>query len=408
MLTNFKNSVNTYKRLCSSLNQGLTFDFTKEQLKIKESSFKFAKEEIIPVATEYDKSTKFPWDVIKKAHQAKLINSIVPKQYGGVGLDSVSEVIIAENLAYGCTGVSISFFINALAATPLIVAGSENIKKKYLSLLAEEPIVVSYAVTEASAGSDVAGIRTRCEKKGDEYILNGSKMWISNAGHAKWIYVLARSDSNPKVSAGKAFTSFVVDADTPGITIGRKEINMGLRCADTRGITFEDVRIPASQVVGAPGEGFKVTMKAFDKTRPFVSAGANGIAARAIDEASKYVLERGLSYIQNISSTLADMATNLEIARLITYKAAKCIDDNHPESIYSSMAKCIAADTANQAVANAVEIMGIDGLSKKYPVEKLMRDAKIFQIFGGTSEIQKMIISRQILKKMENSGSLFY
>uniref|UniRef100_A0A0K0FYF5 Acyl-CoA dehydrogenase n=1 Tax=Strongyloides venezuelensis TaxID=75913 RepID=A0A0K0FYF5_STRVS len=412
-LKNVKVNFGVAKRFCSSLNSGLSFNLTEDQLALRDAVATFAKEEIMPVVSEYDKSAKFPWDIIKKGHAAGLINTTIPEKYGGLGLNSVSEVIIAENLGYACTGISTSFLVNGLASAPLIIAGSEEIKKKYLGWLIEEPIVASYAVTEPGAGSDVAGVRTRCEKKGDEYIVNGNKMWISNSGHAKWFFVLARSNPDPKASAGSAFTAFVVDADTAGITVGRKEINMGQRCADTRAVTFEDVRIPASQVVGAPGEGFKVAMKTFDKTRPFVAAGANAIAARALDEATKYALERkafgtNIANFQGVSFMLADMAMNLEISRLITYKSAKCIDDKVESSIYSSMAKCFAADTANQAATNAVQIFGGNGFNTEYPVEKLMRDAKIFQIYEGTSQVQRMVISRHLLKKVKENGSFFF
>uniref|UniRef100_A0A0N4ZWI2 medium-chain acyl-CoA dehydrogenase n=1 Tax=Parastrongyloides trichosuri TaxID=131310 RepID=A0A0N4ZWI2_PARTI len=416
MLSALKNVAKTTaipKRFCSYLNQGFNFDFTEDQLALRDAVATFTKEEIIPVAAEYDKTAKFPWEIIKKGHANGLMNTTIPEKYGGLGLNTVSEVLISENLAYGCTGISTAFAVNGLASAPLIIAGSEEIKKKYLSWLVEEPIVASYAVTEPGAGSDVAGAKTRCEKKGDEYIVNGNKMWISNAGHAKWFFVLARSNPDPKASAGSAFTAFVVDADTPGISVGRKEMNMGQRASDTRAVTFEDVRIPSSQVVGAPGEGFKVAMKTFDKTRPFVAAGANGLAARALDEASRYALERKafgthIANFQGVAFMLADMAMNLEISRLITYKSAKHLDDHRPGSIYSSMAKCFAADTANQAATNAVQVFGGNGFNSEYPVEKLMRDAKIFQIYEGTSQIQRMVISRQLLAKVKETGSYFY
>uniref|UniRef100_A0AC35TG52 Medium-chain specific acyl-CoA dehydrogenase, mitochondrial n=1 Tax=Rhabditophanes sp. KR3021 TaxID=114890 RepID=A0AC35TG52_9BILA len=402
------------KRFTSSLNSGLSFNFSEDQNELRAAAATFVKDEIIPVAAKYDKSGEFAWDIVKKGHALGFMNTNVPEKYGGLGLDSVSETILAENLGYGCTGISTSFMVNGLASAPLLIAGSEEIKKKYLGMLVDEPIIASYAVTEPCAGSDVAGTKTKVEKKGDDYVINGNKMWISNSGHAKWFFVLARSDPNPKAAAGSAFTAFVVDRDTPGLSVGRKEVNMGQRAADTRGVTFEDVVVPASQMVGKPGEGFKIAMKTFDKTRPFVAAGACAIIARALDEASKYSLERKafgteIANFQGVSFMLAEMAMNLELARLMTYKAAKCIDDHTPNaSMYSAIAKCFSADMANKAAADAVQIFGGNGFNTEYPVEKLMRDAKIFQIYEGTSQIQRLVISRHLLSKVKNTGSFFF
>ncbi|EYC35294.1 hypothetical protein Y032_1083g3571 [Ancylostoma ceylanicum] len=273
-----------------------------------------------------------------------------------------------------------------------------------LSCLASEPLIASYCVTEPGAGSDVSGVKTKAEQKGDEYILNGQKAWITGGGHAKWFFVLARSDPDPKTPAGKAFTAFVVDGDTPGIVRGKKEKNMGQRCADTRTITFEDVRVPKSNVLGSPGSGFKVAMSAFDMTRPGVAAGAVGLAWRALDESAKYALERKtfgteIANHQAIQFMLADMAMNLELSRLATYKSAWDVDRKVRSSYYASIAKCFAADTANQAAANAVQIFGGNGFNSEYPVEKLMRDAKIYQIYEGTSQVIKRLHSRYTPRK---------
>ncbi|EYC32485.1 hypothetical protein Y032_0003g1608 [Ancylostoma ceylanicum] len=242
-------------------------------------------------------------------------------------MDMVCNTIVSEEIAYGCSGIGTAIMANDLAETPLILCGNDDVKKRFLTRMTEEPLVASYAVTESIAGSDVAGIKTKCEKKGDEYVINGSKMWITNAGYANWFFVLARSDPDPKTPPGKAFTAFAVEGDTPGITRGKKEINLGQRCSDTRGVTFEDVRVPAANVIGAPGEGFKVAMKTFDKTRPLVAALATGLAARCLDEAAKYALERKtfgthIANHQAIQFILADMAVNVELARLMTYRSA--------------------------------------------------------------------------------------
>jgi len=257
-------------------------------------------------------------------------------------------------------------------------------------------------VTEPGAGSDVAGLATTAVKKGDEWVLNGQKMWITNGGVANWYFVLAKTDASKGASAG--FTGFIVDADTPGITVGRKEINLGQRCSDTRGITFEDVVVPAANVLGAEGVGFKVAMGAFDHTRPPVAAGAVGLARRAMDEAIAYATERKtmgvpIAHHQAVSFMIADMAIGIEAARSLTHKSAWEIDQGRKNTMFASMAKAFAGDHANKVAADAVQIFGGNGFNTEYPVEKLMRDAKIYQIYEGTSQIQRLIISREIFQR---------
>ncbi|CAG9535070.1 unnamed protein product [Cercopithifilaria johnstoni] len=377
------------------------------QREYRDVAMKFTKEKIIPVAAHYDNTGEFPWDVVKEAHRIGLMNPQIPKKYGGLGLTSLETVLIVEALAYGCSAIQLCIMGPSLAVAPLNIAGNEEQKKKYLGMLTAEPIIAAYCVTEPSAGSDVSGIKMKAEKKGDSYVLNGSKAWITGGGPAKWFFVLARTDPDPKAQPGKAFTAFIVDGDTKGITRGKKEENMGQRCSDTRSILFEDVIVPIENVIGTPGAGFKVAMSSFDTTRPAVAAAAVGLSWRALDEACKYALEREafgapIAKNQGISFILADMAANLELARLITYCAAMAVNS---QAYYASIAKCFAADTANIAVSNAVQIFGGNGFSKEYPVEKLMRDAKIYQIYEGTSQIQRIIISRHILQKIANTGS---
>ncbi|CAJ0609752.1 unnamed protein product [Cylicocyclus nassatus] len=388
---------------------GMSFEVTSMHQQLRETARKFTAEEIIPVAAEYDKTMKYPWDIIKKAHACGLLNTEIPEAYGGMGMDMVSNVIISEEIAYGCSGIGTAMLANGLAETPLIACGSEEIQKKFLPRMVEEPLVAAYCVTESIAGSDVAGTKTRCEKKGDEYIINGTKMWITNAGHANWFFVLARSNPDPKAPAGGAFTAFAVEGDTPGIIRGKKEINLGQRCSDTRGITFEDVRVPACNVIGAPGEGFKVAMRTFDLTRPLVAALATGLSARCLDEATKYSLERKtfgtpIANHQAVQFILADMAANVELARLMTYKSAYEVDQKRTGSYYASIAKLFAADTANLAATNAVQVFGGAGFNSEYPVEKLLRDAKIFQIYEGTSQIQHLVIARNLLQRVKTTG----
>ncbi|CAJ0935334.1 unnamed protein product, partial [Mesorhabditis belari] len=388
---------------------GLNFELTEEQKELQATAKKFAQEEIIPVAAKYDKSMEYPWDVIKKAHALGFVNATVPQDIGGLGLSALSSSLVIEALAYGCTGITTAVLTNELAETPLIIAANDDIKKRFLGRMLEEPLVASYAVTEPIAGSDVAGIKTKCVKKGDEYILNGSKMWITNSGHANWYFVLARSDPDPKTPASKAFTAFAVEGDTPGIIRGKKEINMGQRCSDTRGITFEDVHVPAKNVVGEPGKGFLVAMKTFDKTRPMVAAMACGLAARCLDEAAKYSLERKafgqhIANFQAVSFMLADMVIHLELSRLMTLRSAYEVDQDRPGAYYASIAKAFAADTLNKTASDAVQIFGGAGFNTEYPVEKLMRDSKIFQIYEGTSQVQRLVISRQLLGRVKENG----
>jgi len=295
---------------------------------------------------------------------------------------------------------------NGLGAAPVLIGGNEAQIKKYVGRFLEEPLVASYCVTEPGAGSDVAGIKTHAVKKNEEYILNGQKMWITGAGVANWFFVLARTDPDPKAPASKAFSGFIVDADSIGITLGRKEINMGQRCSDVRGVSFEDVRVPKENLLTAEGAGFKIAMTAFDRTRPPVAAGAVGVAQRALDEATKYALERktfGTAIInhQAVSHLLADMAIGIEVSRLMMLRSAWEIDQGRQNTYFASIAKSISAETANKAASDAVQIFGGNGFNTEYPVEKLMRDAKIFQIYEGTTQIQKMIIARQLVSRFK-------
>ncbi|CAO3642063.1 unnamed protein product [Cunninghamella echinulata] len=322
-------------------------------------------------------------------------------------LGVLDSSLISEELAYGCSGIQTAIEANNLAEAPLIVAGNDEQKKKYLGRMTEAPLIASYGVTEPGSGSDVAGLKTTAVKKGNEWVLNGQKMWITNSGYANWFFVLARTDAN--ASTNKAFTGFIVDADTPGVQVGRKEMNMGQRASDTRGVTFEDVVVPDENVLGKPGDGFKIAMGAFDITRPLIGAAAVGLARRAMEEATKYSLERktmGTEIFnhQAIAFMLADMAIGIESARMMVYRAASLRDNGQRNTWYASIAKALASEVANKSAADAVQIFGGNGFNNEYPVEKLMRDAKIFQIYEGTSQIQRLIISRG-LADMAKSGA---
>ncbi|CAH0703492.1 unnamed protein product [Spodoptera exigua] len=388
---------------------GMCFELSEEQKALQDLARKFTREEIVPVAAQYDKTGEYPWPIVKKAWEVGLMNGHIPEHCGGMNMDVFDGCMVAEELAFGCTGIMTAMEASGLGQMPVIIAGNKEQQKKYLGRLIDEPIVAAYCVTEPGAGSDVAGVKTRAEKKGDEWIINGQKMWITNGGVANWYFVLARTNPDPKCPASKAFTGFIVERDWPGVTPGRKEQNMGQRASDTRGITFEDVRVPKENVLIEEGAGFKIAMGAFDKTRPPVAAGATGLAQRALTEATKYALERKtfgvpIARHQAVAFMLADMAIGVETARLAWMRAAWMADHGIRNTVLASVAKCHASEIANKAAADAVQIFGGNGFNTEYPVEKLMRDAKIYQIYEGTSQIQRLIISREIITNAMQSN----
>ncbi|XP_045463101.1 probable medium-chain specific acyl-CoA dehydrogenase, mitochondrial [Harmonia axyridis] len=392
--------------LSSKLNNssGYSFALSDTQKEIQDVARKFAREEILPIAAQHDKTGEYPHQIVKKAWDLGLINGHIPEDIGGMGNSVFTGCLVAEELGYGCTGIATALEATGLGQTPVIIGGNKEQQKKYLGRLLEEPLLAAYCVTEPVAGSDVAGIKTKAEKKGDEYILNGQKMWITNGGVANWYFVLARTNPDPKAPASKAFTGFIVEREWPGVTPGRKEQNMGQRASDTRGITFEDVRIPKENVLIGEGAGFKIAMGTFDKTRPPVASAATGLAQRCLDEASKYANERKtfgvpISHHQAVAFILADMGIGVELARLAWMKAAWEVDNGKRNTYSASIAKCFAADVANKNATDAVQIFGGNGFNTEYPVEKLMRDAKIYQIYEGTAQIQRIILSRQIIDR---------
>jgi acyl-CoA dehydrogenase len=379
----------------------IDFSLTEEQQQLQDLARKFAKEEIIPKAAHHDESGEYPKEIAKKAWELGLMNTHIPQEYGGLGLGVLEGCIITEELAYGCTGIATAMEANTLAAAPIIVAGNDEQKKEFLGLLASEPTFAAYCVTEPGAGSDVSGIRTVAKKDGDDYVINGSKMWITNAGVASWYFVLAYTDPAAK---HKGMSGFVVPANTPGIIVGKKEWNMGQRASDTRGITFENVRIPARYRLGNEGDGFKIAMTAFDYTRPPVAAGAVGLSRRAMDEAIQYAQTRKtfgqpIANYQAVSFMIADMAKDIEAGRLLVHKSAWLKDNGHRNTKWAAIAKAFCADMAMRVTTDAVQVFGGYGYSSEYPVEKLMRDAKIYQIYEGTSQIQRLIIAKEIFER---------
>ncbi|OCF44130.1 acyl-CoA dehydrogenase [Kwoniella heveanensis CBS 569] len=381
-----------------SISGPVSFALDEDQRGIQELAVKFTKETIIPAAAEYDRTMAYPWPILKEAHELGLLNTHVPEAYGGPELGLLECALVSEALAYGCTGIQTAMEANGLAEAPLIVAASHETKMKYLGRMTEEPLMAAYCVTEPGAGSDVAGIKTKAEKKGDKWVLNGNKM-CTNAGHANWFFVLAITD--PSAPPSRGMTGFVVDADSDGIILGKKEINMGQRCSDTRMVTFQDVVIPEENVLGKPGEGFKIAMKAFDITRPLVASAAVGLAQRALEEATKYAQERktmGQPIInhQGVAFMLADMAIGAEAARGLVWRAAWAKDCGERNTFYASMAKAFASKTAVENANLGVQVYGGAGFNTEMPMEKLYRDAKIYELYEGTSQIQRLIVSRNL------------
>lgn len=362
---------------------------------------KFTKEEVMPKAPELDKTGEFPMEIFKKAWELGLVTDAIPAEYGGLGSPLLDHCMISEKIAYGCTGVGTALSANVLGQAPVILFGNEEQKKEYLGRCVAEPLICAYCVTEPGAGSDVAGVKTRATKNADgDFILNGQKMWITGGGYANWYFVLARTNPDPKCKTSEAFTGFIVERDTPGVIVGRKEWNMGQRCSDTRGITFENVIVPKKNVLVQEGKGFRIAMGAFDLTRPPVASGAVGLAQRALDEATNYSMQRKtfgvpIAQHQAVQFILSDMVIGIETARLAYMRAAYDFDNGIRNTYWASIAKCLAGDVANKCATDAVQVFGGAGFNSEYPVEKLMRDAKIFQIYEGTAQIQRMIIARE-------------
>jgi len=377
----------------------LDFALTEEQQALVTTARDFTKKEIIPVAGRYDESGEFPRDLFKKAWDTGLMNAEVPESYGGVGLSCVDHCLMQEEISFGCAGMNTSLVANNLAALPLLIAGSEEQKQKYLGWLTRETIYAAYCCSEPDAGSDVAGLSTRVTRKGDEYVINGQKRWITNGGVASWYTVLATFDRAMK---HKGIACFVVPADAPGLRTGRKEDKMGQRASNTTDVIFEEVVVPKSALVGREDQGFKIAMKTFDRSRPWIAAMAAGVIRRALEESRAYALERKtfgvpIAQHQAVQFMLAEMAIAYEATRLLYLKAAWAVDRGDVDSVVSAYAKAFGADAAMRVTTDAVQIFGGYGYTKEYPVEKLMRDAKLLQIYEGTSQIQRIVIARNIL-----------
>jgi len=380
--------------------QGIGFTLTEEQQLLQNLAREFARNEIIPVAKQYDESHEFPWPVIRQAHELGFTTMTVPKIYGGSGLSLLDECIVTEELSYGCSGIYTSTTVNGLAALPLLLAGSEEQQRAYFGRLVKGELA-AYCLSEAAAGSDVAAIQTTARRDGDAYVLNGSKTFITNASVANWFSVFAYTNQEARY---KGMSAFVVDRNTPGVSVGKPFDKMGQRASNTAEVVFENVRVPAANLLGKEGDGFMLVMKVFDRSRVPTSAGAVGVARRALEECIRFARERktmgkAIWQHQAVGHMIADMAINIEAARLLVWQAAAACDAGRPNSVQSAMAKAYAADIAMKVCTDAVQVFGGYGYIEEYPVAKLMRDVKIFQIYEGTSQIQRNIIVRELFRE---------
>jgi acyl-CoA dehydrogenase len=374
------------------------FTLTDEQKDIRQLAHDFAEKEIRPVAWELDKDSTFPREIIDQAWELGLMNSHVPEEYGGPGLDYLSGCLIEEQLGWGCSGIGTSLMCNGLAAAPVGLGGSDEIKKEFLGMLTEAPKLASFCLTEPDAGSDVSAMRTTAVKQGDKYVLNGTKCFITNGSHADWYTVYAKTD---KEAGHRGISAFVVPRDA-GVVVDKKEDKLGQRASDTAMISFNDVEIPAANLLGEENKGFKLAMMTLDRTRPGVAAMATGIAQAAFEFARDYSKERvqfgvPIAMHQAIQFMIADMATKVEASRLLTWKSGALLDAGERNTLASSHAKRFSADSAMEITVDAVQVYGGYGFIKEYPVEKLMRDAKIMQLYEGTSQIQRLVIAREVL-----------
>jgi acyl-CoA dehydrogenase len=374
------------------------FTLTDEQKNLRDLAHDFAEKEIRPVAWEYDKEGTWPQDVIDKAHEVGLMNTHIPEEYGGAGLSYLDGCIIEEELAWGCSGIQTSLGANGLAGAPVGLGGSEEVKKEFFEALAAEPKLASFCLTEPGAGSDVSGMRTKAIKKGDKYVITGQKCFITNGQYADYYTVYAKTD----LDAGhRGISAFLVKRDDT-IVIDKKEDKMGQRASNTATVTFNETEVDAKYLLGEENKGFKLAMMTLDRTRPGVAAMATGIARAAFEFATEYSKERvqfgvPIAMHQAIQFMIADMATKVHLSRLATWNSAVLLDQGRRNTLESSHAKRFAADTAMEVTTDAVQIYGGYGFIKEYPVEKLMRDAKIMQLYEGTSQIQRLVIARETL-----------
>jgi acyl-CoA dehydrogenase len=376
----------------------IDFTLTEEQQDMREMAHAFAQKEIRPRAWELDRDGTWPRSIIDEAFALGLMNSHVPSEYGGVGASYLDGCLIGEELAWGCAAVATTLGANDLAAAPVLLGGSSEIKKRYFTSLVEEPTLASFCLTEPGAGSDVASMRTTAVRKRDKYVINGSKCFITNGGYASWYTVYAKTDMD---AGHRGISAFLVPRDDT-ITVDKHEDKMGLRASNTASVSFNETEVPVANLLGEENHGFKLAMMTLDRTRPGVASMATGIARAAFEFARDYSKERvqfgvPIAMHQAIQFMIADMATKVHAARLLVWHSASLLDQGRRNTLVSSHAKRFAADSAMEVTTDAVQVYGGYGFIKDYPVEKLMRDAKIMQLYEGTSQIQRLVIARETL-----------
>ena len=375
---------------------------TEEQIMIRDLARQIAVEKIAPARAELDEHGTFPWDIMKAMAQADLFGLFIPEEFGGLGKKSLELCIAVEELSKACLGVSTSYAANALGTYPLLLFGSDAQKKKYLSDIAAGKRLVAFGLTEANAGSDASGIQTTAKLQGNEYVLNGTKQWITNGGEAEIYTIIAITD---KSKGPRGASAFVVEKGTPGFTFGKKENKMGIRASATTELIFNNCRIPRENLIAKEGMGFIVAMKTLDSSRTGVGAQGVGVAQGAIDEAIKFAKHRiqfgqPVTSFQAVQHMLADMQTQTEAARALVYSVARFVDTGAKDvSRASAMAKLFATDVAMKVTTDAVQVMGGSGYMKEYHVEKMMRDAKILQIYEGTNQIQRNVVAQDMIKE---------
>ena len=380
----------------------MEYGLTEEQKEIVELTRKIAKEKVLPARAELDEKEEFPWEIMNILADAGLFGIYIPEKYGGLGFGNLENCLAIEEISKYCIGVSVSFAASGLGAYPILLYGNEEQKKKYLPPIASGKKIAAFGLTESGAGSDAAAIRTTAVKDGNEYVINGVKQWITNGGEAEIYSVIAKTD---KTKGPRGASAFIIEKDTPGFTFGEKEKKLGIRTSATRELVFEDCRVPKENMIAREGMGFIVTMKTFAQTRPGIAIQGVGLAQGALDAVIEYARERktfGKPIIahQAVQHMIADMATEVEAARALTYLAARTADNNSKDlSKVSSMSKLFATDVAMRVTTDVVQIFGGYGYMRDYPVEKMMRDAKILQIYEGTNQIQRNVIGQHLIKE---------
>ena len=380
----------------------MDYFFTDEQKQMKSLARRIAEEKIMPIRAELDESETFPWEIMRHCAEAGLFGVSIPEEYGGLGGGTLENCIVVEELSRACLGVSVSYAASLLGAYPILVGGTEDQKKKYLPDIASGKRIAAFGLTEAGAGSDAAGIRTEAKKMGDEYVLNGTKQWITNGGEADVYTVIAMTDRS---KGGRGATGFILEKGMDGFTFGKKEKKLGIRASATRELVFQDCKVSKDRVIGREGLGFILAMRTFDRTRPGIGAQGVGVAQGALEAAIEYAKEREqfdrkIISFQAIQHMLADMATQVEAARALVYAVARYIDSNPKEfSKVSAMSKVFPSDTAMKVTVDALQIFGGYGYMRDYPIEKMMRDAKILQIYEGTNQIQRNVIGLELIKE---------